>query len=184
MENKRELNNRLYKTTESILYNFNSLKNSIKVAEDELEELKLDLEGLKIELKDYERDCNGAGSGTFTGGISNVTEKKILRKEKLKEELITKKIHEIEKKQLKIDKDKRRIKNIENAIQNLEPRTKEIIKFYYIDKIKVCNICERVFLEEAQIHRIKVRGIKAIRNHIFGFEALEEDDNLISRVRE
>ena len=146
MENKRELNNRLYKTTESILYNFNSLKNSIKVAEDELEELKLDLEGLKIELKDYERDCNGVGSGTFTGGISNVTEKKILRKEKLKEELIPKKIHEIEKKQLKIDKDKRRIKNIEDAIQNLEPRTKEIIKFYYIDKIKVCNICERVFL--------------------------------------
>ena len=35
MENKRELNNRLYKTTESILYNFNSLKNSIKVAEDD-----------------------------------------------------------------------------------------------------------------------------------------------------
>lgn len=180
---KKELNNRLYKTTESILYNFNSLKTSILVAEEELEELRLYLRGLHAELRDYERDCNGAGSGTFTGGISNVTEKKVLRKEKIVEDLIPSKRREIEKKKNKINKDKKRIKNIEQAIRNLEPRTKQVVRFYYIDKVKVSDICDKVFLEEAQIHRIKNTGIKGIRNMIFGFEALEEDDNLISMLR-
>lgn len=183
MSDKKEMNNRLYKTTESILYNFRSLKNSILVAEEELEELRLDLKGLYAELRDYERDCNGAGSGTFGNGISNITQKKVLRKEKIVEELLPSKRLEIEKKKHKINKDKRRIKNIESAITNLEPRTGEVVRLYYVEKFKINDICDKVFLEEKQVRRIKNVGITGIRNQIFGFEALEEDGNLISMLK-
>lgn len=175
-----------YRTTESILYNFRSLETSIEVAESELENLEQELKGMYIELNDYDRDCNGTGSGSFSGGISNVTEKKILRKERLKNEIIPKKEKEIDRKIERINRDKTRIENIKKAINNLEivnSDAKRIIELFFVKRNRVEYICQKVNLEQAQVHRLKSKGIKAIKNQLFGFDALEEEHNLISMLK-
>lgn len=175
-----------YRTTEAILYNLVFLTASIEGAEKELDNMEQELKGMYIELSDYERDCSSTGSGSFTGGISKVTEKKILRKERLRNEIIPNKEKEIDKKLEQIDRDKTRLDNIRKAIDNLgtvNPRAKQIIELYYIRKRKMCDICAEVYLEEAQAHREKSKGIKAIKNQLFGFDALEEEHNLISMLK-
>lgn len=185
MRNEKKLENKLYKTTENILKNYIFLDGNIYKQEKELESLEKDLKGLYIELSDYERDCKGLSGGSFNGGISKVTENKIIRKEKIKTELIPGLEKKIDKKLNQLDRDKNRMKDIEISINNLsviDSRAKDIIEMYFFERRKVAYICEKVFLEEAQVHRIKSLGIKAIRNQIFGFNALEEDDNLISML--
>lgn len=186
MSKDKKLENKLYKTTENILKNYIFLDGSINKQEKELESLENDLKGLYIESEDYERDSKGTSGGGFTGGISKVTENKIIRKEKIMLELIPNLEKKIDRKLNQLNRDKNRMKDIEIAINNLsviDSRAKDIIEMYFFERRKVAYICEKVFLEEAQVHRIKSLGIKAIRNQIFGFDALEEDDNLISRLK-
>lgn len=186
MDKKKKLENKLYKTTEKILYNYVFLDININSEEKELESFELDLKGMYAELADYERNAGVVTGGGFSSGISNTVEKKILRKEKLKTELIPNLEAKIDKKLNKINRDKSRMRNIEIAINNLDivdSRAKQIIELYFIQRRKVSDICDIVHLEDAQIHRLKSLGIKAIRNHIFGFDALEEEDNLISMLK-
>lgn len=186
MSKDKKLENKLYKTTEKILYNYIFLDSNIHIQEEELKDLRIELRGLYAELRDYERDCHGSGGGSFTGGISNVTEKKILRKEKIAEEIIPKLNNRIDKKRDRLNRDKRRMKDIENAMNNLDiidSRAKQVIEMYFIQRSRISEICYKVHLEDAQVHRLKSLGIKAIRNHIFGFDALEEEDNLISMLK-
>lgn len=186
MSENKKLENKLYKTTEKILYNYIFLEININSEEEELESLELDLKGMYAELADYERDAGVVTGGGFSSGISKTVEKKVIRKEKLKKELIPNMEAKIDKKINKINRDKNRMKNIEVAINNLDiidSRAKQIIELYFIQRRKVADICDTVHLEDAQIHRLKSLGIKAIRNHIFGFDALEEDDNLISMLK-
>ena len=175
-----------YRTTEAILYNLRSLETSIEVAESELESLEEELKWMYMELNDYERDCNGTGSGSFSSGISNITEKKILRKERLLKEIIPRKEKEIDRKIEQIKRDKTRIKNTYKAIDNLgviDSTMKNIIELFFVRRNKVEYICQKVNLEQAQVHRIKSKGIKAIKNQLFGYDALEEEYTLISMLK-
>lgn len=174
-----------YKTTEAILYNLVFLTANIDGAEKELANMEQELKGMYIELYDYERDAGVVASIGFTHGINKVTEKKILRKERLRNEIIPSKEKDIDKKLEQINRDKTRLENIRKAIDNLgtvNPRSKQIIELFYISKRKMSDICGEVYLEEAQVHREKSKGIKAIKNQLFGFDALEEDYNLISML--
>lgn len=183
MSKDKKLNNNLYKTTERILRNYRSLSSNIEVQKGEIEDRELELDELYKELNDYDRDCVGGGSGGFTNSISNITEKKILRKEKLKTELIPNKKVDIEKRLNKLKRDEKRLKNINDSIKNLDARTKKVIELFYLRKVKMSTICEKVYLEESQCHKVKSNGVKSIRNYIFGFDALEEEDNLISMLK-
>ena len=186
MSKDKKIENKLYKTTERILYNYIFLEGNINSQEKELEGLELELKGMYVELKDYERDAGVVAGGGFSSGISKTVEKKVIRKEKLKKELIPDMEAKIDKKINRIKRDKNRMKNIEIAINNLDivdSRAKQIIELYFIERRRVSDICSRVHLEDAQIHRLKNLGIKCIRNQIFGFDALEEDDNLISMLK-
>ena len=171
-----------YKATEKALYNYNNTLISIDNKEEELKMLRLELKGLKNELNDYELDTVVNETGIHTSGISKVTENRITRKEKLVEVEIPRKRREIYKKRISLDKDKNKINTIDKAINNLNPRQKQIIEKFYKSKMKMGDIGAEIFLEEAQTHNVKKSAIKAIATQFYGYDFLEQEDSLLKRI--
>lgn len=172
----------LYKAIEKALYRYNDVLVSIDTKEDELKILIRELKALKVDLDDYQIDTVQNETGIHTSGISKALENKVAKKEKIKNVDIPNKRKEIFKKKVSIDKDKTKLANIDRAISNLDPRQKQIIEKFYKRKMKICDIAGEIFLEEAQTHNIKKIAVKAIASQIYGYEYLEQDDNLLKMI--
>lgn len=182
MSEIKEKEKNYYKSTERALYNYNNVLISIDEKEKELEILKMEYKALKLELKDYEIDTVMNETGIHSSGVSKALENKIIRKENIVQTQIPKKRQDIFKKNVSLKKDQSKIIKIDRAINNLSPRQKEIIEKFYKRKMKICDIAEEIFLEEAQTHNIKKMAIKAIASQFYGYDYLEQEDNLLKRL--
>lgn len=171
-----------YKATEKALYSYNDVLVSIDTKESDLEILKMELQSLKEELEDYSADTVVNETGIHSSGISKTTENRIIRKEKLVEIIIPKKKQEKFKKKISLKKDKSKIVKLDRAINNLSSRQKKIIEMFYKRKMKICDIAGEIFLEETQTHNIKKIAVKAIATQIYGYDHLEQEDNLLKRI--
>ena len=171
-----------YKSVEKVLYNYNNILISIDEKEKDLKILKQELRILKLELKDYELDTLINESGIHNSCVSKVLENRIVRRENLVEKEIPKKIQEILKKSISLKKDKGNILKIDRAINNLTVRQKTIIEKFYKHKMKICDIASEIFLEEAQTHNVKKTAIKAITTQLYGYDFLEQEDNLLKNL--
>ncbi|RXI62916.1 siderophore-interacting protein [Clostridium tetani] len=111
------MDEKTFKKTEGVLYNYKDLEVEIKAVELAIKELEIDYKG-----------CRGIGYEERTGEtyrINRPIEDEIIYKEKY-----------IEKLELEIEKKKILKEKIENAIRILDDRESEIIKLRYFIKPK------------------------------------------------
>lgn len=141
-------NNPLYRKTEAVLYNYNKTRAQIKNIELEIESIKNEYEG--VGAVSYEERIQS--SNAFHSRV----ESEILDRENQ----ISKLVRYKRQKEIEVAK-------IDNAIEALTEREKDIVKMRYFEKYNNRMIAAKLDLTEEWIAKIKNAAINQILDSIF-----------------
>ncbi len=155
-----KINKELSKKTEWTLYNFKRLKESIEDLQLEIEEIKIDTDGVRSIRYDREKT-----SPTYK--ITSSTEDEVIRK-----------IERIERLEKQIAKNKIKIQKIDRALNSLDEVEREIIEGKYLEGMQWWEIAESVKYSARWCNEKRKRAIEKIAAKLFP-EELENESNLM-----
>lgn len=138
----------LYKKTEAMLYNFNKTKAEIKNTDLDLEVLRGEFDGVGAVV--YEERTGP--TNRFNSSVENEV---IDRDKKIEKMLKDKRLKEIE------------ILKIENAIESLTQRERDIIEMRYFKKYNNRIISAKLDLTEEYVSELKTNIVNTIKDIIF-----------------
>lgn len=155
-----KIDKELYKKVEWMLYNYKALNESIGDIQLEIEELKIDTDGVRGISYDMEKT-----SPTYK--ITSITEDAAIRK-----------IERIEKLEKQIAKNKIKIQKIDRALKSLDEVERKIVEGKYIERLQWWQIEELVKYSVRWCREKKDRAIGKIAAKLFA-NHLNEETNLI-----
>lgn len=138
----------LYKKTEAMLYNFNKTKAEIKNTDLDLEVLRGEFDGVGAVV--YEERTGPTNK--FNSSVENEV---IDRDKKIEKMLKDKRLKEIE------------ILKIENAIESLTQRERDIIEMRYFKKYNNRIISAKLDLTEEYVSELKTNIVNTMTDIIF-----------------
>lgn len=158
MDNE-ELQKSCFRFTEKLLYNYSEMREHIGYLEHEVENLKA-RHKLSIRAIRYDdvKTCN-------TNNVSKEIENKVIDV-----------VSYVQDAEIEAYKEKRLIKRIDRAINNLSPIHKQIIQLRYQEGLEWKYICEKVCYEERQLRTKKNEAIKSIAVQLFGSKVFKEEE--------
>ncbi|WFD09752.1 hypothetical protein [Tepidibacter hydrothermalis] len=153
-----KIDKELYKKVEWTLYNYKALNESIGDIQLEIEELKIDTDGVRGISYDTERI-----SPTYN--ITSITEDAAIRK-----------IETIEKLEKQIAKNKITIQKIDRALKSLDEVERKIVEGKYIERLQWWQIEELVKYSGRWCREKRDRSIGKISAKLFANHLNEETD--------
>ncbi|CEJ74241.1 probable sigma factor [[Clostridium] sordellii] len=160
---KKELQNNCFRFTEKILYGYKDIEEFIKNTEKKLKDIKLDENTTTVGTINY-----NSIQVSHTFNISRVTERKALDKVEEETEL-----------KIELYRNKKLKKEIDQAINNLSPIYRDIIKYRYIDGLTWMEIIDIMSYEERQLRNKKKQAIRSIAIKLFGIKLFEEEEDTL-----
>lgn len=160
---KKELEKNCFRFTEKILYGYKDIEEFIKNTEEKLKILKLEENTTTVGAINYD---SIQVSPTFN--ISRMTERKALNKVQEETEL-----------KIELYRNKKLKKEIDQAINNLSPIHRDVIKYRYIDELTWMEIIGIMNYEERQLRNKKKQAVKSISIKLFGIKLFEEEERTL-----
>ncbi|MEW8955777.1 sigma-70 family RNA polymerase sigma factor [Clostridium sp.] len=136
-----------YKKVEAMLYNY--------------KKTKIEIKNMLLDIEDIENSYRGMGAIEYSDmpkahNINSSVELEVIKKE---EEILRLKT-KIRSKEIEIEK-------INNILESLDERDRNIIEEYYIKKNQLKNISKHINLEESYLSSYKSKLIKEISSIMF-----------------